>query len=65
MSEANGAHDPQTDRPLRSILDVKMVCDTCLKTFRAGECEPDVDGDGLLGCPEPDCDGLMVELPAE
>jgi len=53
------------DRKLSSILDVKMVCSTCLRTFRAGDCEPDADGDGSLGCPEPDCGGLVVEVPQD
>jgi hypothetical protein len=48
---------------VNSILDAKLVCDTCLKISTVGECEPDVDGDGSLGCPQPDCDGLMVQLP--
>ena len=50
---------------LTSILDAKFVCCDCLKIHRVGECEPDVDGDGSLGCPEPDCGGLMVELPKD
>jgi hypothetical protein len=50
---------------LTRIEDVKMVCSMCLKTLRLGDCEPDVDGDGAIGCPEPDCGGLMAAVPKE
>ncbi len=47
--------------PLRSILDVRMICDICGAPCRAGDCEPDVDGEGSLGCPVPDCGGVLHE----
>lgn len=28
-------------------------------------CEPDVDGDGSLGCPLPDCGGIATEVEAK
>lgn len=46
---------------LRSILDVPMTCELCGTVTRAGDCEPDVDGDGSLGCPLPDCGGIVHE----
>jgi hypothetical protein len=46
---------------LRSILDVPMKCELCGAVTRAGDCEPDVDGDGSLGCPLPDCGGIVRE----
>src|ERR1700722_18849074 len=47
---------------LRSILDVPMKCAICGAITRAGDCEPDVDGDGSLGCPVPDCGGIALEV---
>lgn len=47
---------------LASILDVPMKCELCGTITRAGECEPDVDGDGSLGCPLPDCGGIAKEV---
>lgn len=47
---------------LRSVLDVPMICALCGKISRAGDCEPDVDGEGSLGCPLPDCGGIVKEL---
>ena len=47
---------------LTSILDVPMKCEICGAVTRAGDCEPDVDGDGSLGCPVPDCGGIAKEL---
>lgn len=47
---------------LGSILDVPMVCSICGSTCTVSECEPDADGEGSLGCPAPDCGGLMVEF---
>jgi len=34
-----------------SITDVKMYCPVCLMITKVGDCEPDIDGDGSLGCP--------------
>ena len=34
-----------------SILDVRMQCPVCRMITSIGECEPDIDGDGSLGCP--------------
>ena len=48
--------------PLTSILDAPLRCQLCGKVSRAGDCEPDIDGDGSLGCPEPDCGGTMQEV---
>jgi hypothetical protein len=36
---------------MRSILDVLMICPKCGHFATVGDCEPDVDGDGSLGCP--------------
>jgi len=47
---------------LSSILDVPMKCPDCGAVTRAGDCEGDVDGDGSLGCPVPDCGGICVAL---
>ena len=33
------------------ITDVKMRCPVCLLITIVGDCEPDIDGDGSLGCP--------------
>ena len=39
--------------PIRKrITDVACVCPVCGWTGTVGECEPDVDGDGSLGCPK-------------
>ncbi len=34
-----------------SITDVKMKCPQCCLITTAGLAEPDIDGDGSLGCP--------------
>ena len=34
-----------------SILEEKTVCLSCHWQGTVGDCEPDVDGDGSLGCP--------------
>ena len=36
---------------LGSILDVKMKCPECSLVTTVGLCEPDIDGEGSLGCP--------------
>lgn len=36
--------------PEKSILDVKMICPECKLVQRVGDAEPDIDGDGSLGC---------------
>ena len=46
-----------------SIFDALMECPRCGQRFAVGDCEPDVDGDGSLGCPEPDCGGVMAMIP--
>jgi hypothetical protein len=48
---------------MRSILDVLMRCPICGTVTRAGDSEPDADGDGSCGCPVPDCGGILIELP--
>lgn len=45
-----------------SILDVLMVCEKCSNVSLIRDCEPDIDGDGSLGCPLPDCGGTMREV---
>lgn len=51
---------------MKSILDAELICEMCQTVSRVGDCEPDVDGDGSLGCPLPDCGGTMLERkPAE
>lgn len=47
---------------LISILDVIMQCPKCRLSSRVGDCEPDVDGDGSLGCPA--CGGVVAEKEA-
>jgi hypothetical protein len=39
-----------------------MVCSLCGSTCRGGDCQPDIYGDGALGCPVTDCGGVMVEF---
>ncbi len=34
-----------------SILEVKMKCPECMLITTVDLCEPDIDGDGSLGCP--------------
>lgn len=50
----------------RSILDVPMTCQKCGWTTRAGDCIPDVDGEGSLGCPRirrgKECRGICTGL---
>lgn len=48
--------------PLTRITDVLMKCPLCGTVTRAGDCEPDVDGDGGLGCPVSECGGLVAEV---
>jgi hypothetical protein len=45
--------------PLKSILEEPMVCTVCGLITLVGDCEPDIDGEGSLGCP--DCKCLMKE----
>jgi hypothetical protein len=47
---------------LGRIEDVPMKCQLCGTVTRLGDCEPDVDGDGSLGCPLPDCGGIALEV---
>jgi hypothetical protein len=47
---------------LGRIGDVPMKCQLCGAITRLDDCEPDVDGDGSLGCPLPDCGGIALEL---
>lgn len=39
----------------KSILDVRMQCPECMGIANVGDCEPDIDGEGSLGCPNPKC----------
>ncbi|MFH1738997.1 MAG: hypothetical protein ABIH23_08310 [bacterium] len=34
-----------------SILNVRMICESCGWEGSVYQCEPDCDGDGSLGCP--------------
>lgn len=42
------------------IEDVAAKCEGCGLVHRFGDCEPDVDGDGSMGCPTPDCGTVIV-----
>ncbi len=35
----------------KSITDVKLKCPECNLIVSVGDAEPDIDGDGSLGCP--------------
>jgi len=35
----------------QSILDARMQCPECESVVSVGLCEPDIDGEGSLGCP--------------
>ncbi len=37
---------------MKSIMIEKVICPKCGWTGTIGDCEPDVDGDGNIGCPE-------------
>ena len=50
--------DNPAARPLMSIADTPARCPACTWEGRAGECEPDVDGDGSLGCPR--CNAVVL-----
>ena len=50
----------QLPRALPRIGDVRVACPACGWGGVVDECEPDVDGDGSLGCPK--C-GTVVEQP--
>ena len=43
-----------------SIFEVPFVCIECDWRGIAGECEPDCDGEGSLGCPE--CGALCEQV---
>lgn len=43
---------------LPGITSVPAVCQACEWQGTAGECEPDIDGDGSLGCPR--CRGIVI-----
>ncbi|KKK92034.1 hypothetical protein LCGC14_2706970 [marine sediment metagenome] len=45
---------------LKSILDVKLRCPECALVVKVGAAEPDIDGDGSLGCPR--CFWVMRKL---
>lgn len=44
-----------------SILQERMKCPLCAFRCTVDACEPDCDGEGSLGCPQPDCGGVMRE----
>jgi hypothetical protein len=50
--------EPKPSAELR-IGDVPMQCGKCGAIVKVYDCEPDVDGEGSLGCSVPDCGGLM------
>lgn len=37
---------------MKSIMEVRVECITCGWIGMVGDCEPDIDGEGSLGCPE-------------
>jgi len=43
------------------IGDVLLRCPLCGCVARVYDCEPDCDGEGSLGCPTPDCGGVMEQ----
>lgn len=45
---------------MKRIEDVAAKCEGCELIHRFGDCEPDVDGDGSMGCPTPDCGRIIV-----
>lgn len=56
LAIAHGLYDAHdwllNQRPLKRIVDVECTCSGCGWIGTVGNCEPDVDGDGSLGCPE-------------
>lgn len=50
---------------LTHIGDVQLKCELCGAVNRVSDCEPDADGEGSLGCPLPDCGGIMKEIKRE
>lgn len=50
---------PDAAAPLIRIGDVPMQCPACGWRGRVYDCEPDVDGDGSLGCIK--CNAVMEE----
>ena len=45
---------------MNSITDVKCYCQYCNWFGTLKDCEPDIDGDGSLGCPE--CSRVMRDI---
>ena len=37
---------------MQSILDEKLKCPKCGQIITVGDADPDIDGDGSLGCPD-------------
>ena len=58
LAKINFVHE-YTKR-LTSITQVPMKCPNCGWVGKVIDCEPDVDGDGSLGCPK--CNTVMVEV---
>ncbi len=53
--------DPKEAKAIR-IGDVSMKCPLCGFECRLYDAEPDCDGEGSLGCPEPNCGGRVHAL---
>lgn len=49
----------------KRITDVKCKCPECRWEGTVGECEPDIDGDGSLGCPACFMAGAYVIIETE
>lgn len=45
---------------MKSILDQVVSCITCSWIGTVGECEPDINGEGDLGCPK--CGTVVITL---
>jgi len=55
LSKGNHGRGEMREKPLIKITDVKMKCPSCGWEGTVADCEPDVDGDGSLGCPDCFC----------
>ncbi len=50
-----------TSPALKSILDVVMICPLCRGLCRVGDAIPCADDSTGIGCPRPDCGGMLME----
>lgn len=53
------------DGPAGSIHDATMTCDKCGWSGKVYDCEPDIDGDGGLGCPKCKSVAKMADGPTD